>query len=211
MSADRTPETLTSVWLQQPTSGFRMVPSDFANRLRREVRSFRGWLAVGLLTIAVMAVLSGFKLVVEADPLRRAGLVLIGLAAGFFLAQVVVHLRRVRAVRFDAGRTTVPSLAAARAYLETRRAFHRGPWLWSRVIALCPGAPIVAWAELRAEPHAAWLMSAYVVGWGLLLALIVFGVQLREARRYDRQLRELDDIEQQSPFERFIAAHEQWR
>jgi hypothetical protein len=31
------------------------------------------------------------------------------------------------------------------------------------------------------------------------------------ARAYDRVLRELDDIERQSPLERFMAAHEPWK
>jgi hypothetical protein len=40
---------------------------------------------------------------------------------------------------------------------------------------------------------------------------VVFIVQRGVARRYERGLRELDDIERDSPVERFMAAHEQWK
>ena len=48
--------------------------------------------------------------------------------------------------------------------------------------------------------------------WVALLAAVAFIVQRRVARGYDRLLHELDDIERDSPFQRFIATHyEQWK
>jgi hypothetical protein len=44
-----------------------------------------------------------------------------------------------------------------------------------------------------------------------LAAFAVFIGQRGAARAYDRLLRELDDIERQSPVDRFMASHEQWK
>ena len=211
MSSDRAPDSLVSAWQDQPTSGFRMVPSDFARRIRKDVRQSRWGFWIGLVFLAVMIIWVGAALFAETDPIRRVGQVLAILALVVLVGQMFVLRRRIRAVRFDILRTTSPSLAAARAYLTTRRAFHSGRWLWSRVIALFPVLPVAAYGQLRTDPDVMGDMLSWMSVWIALLAFAVFVVQRGAARAYDRLLRELDDIERQSPMERFMAAHEQWR
>lgn len=212
MSSERAPERLTSAWLEQPTSGFRMVPADFAKKIRRDVRVSRWGFWIFLVFFAVMIIWGGANLVAETDLVRRVGHVLWILTAVVLVGQMFVLRRRVRAVRFDILRTTSPSLGAARTYLITRRAFHRGRWLWWRTIVIFPVVPILDWGILRNEPDAIpRFLWGVMVPWVALAAFVVFVVQRGAARAYERLLRELDDIERQSPMERFMASHEQWK
>src|SRR3990167_6012169 len=211
MPSDRAPDSLVSAWQEQPTSGFRPVPADFAKKIRRDVRASRWGFWIFLALFAVMAIWSGANLLAEADPLRRVGHVLAILSVVFFIGQILVLRRRVRAVRFDILRTTSPSLAAARAYLVTRRAFHRGRWLWWRIIVIFPVVPILGYGTLRNEPDAIpRFLWGVMVPWVALIVFAVSIVQRGAARAYERLLRELDDIERHSPIERFMASHEQW-
>ncbi|OFW06582.1 MAG: hypothetical protein A3H96_13020 [Acidobacteria bacterium RIFCSPLOWO2_02_FULL_67_36] len=212
MPSDRAPDSLVSAWQEQPTSGFRPVPADFAKKIRRDVRASRWGFWIFLALFAVMAIWAGANLLAEADPLRRVGHVLAILSVVFFIGQILVLRRRVRAVRFDILRTTSPSLAAARAYLVTRRAFHRGRWLWWRIIVIFPVVPILGYGTLRNEPDAIpRFLWGVMVPWVALIVFAVSIVQRGAARAYERLLRELDDIERHSPIERFMASHEQWK
>jgi uncharacterized membrane protein len=212
MSSDRAPDSLVSAWQEQPTTGFRMVPSDFARKLRRDLRWSRPAFGIWLVFFAVLAIVGGAKLFSATDPILQVGHSLSVLAVAFFVGQVLVLRRRVRAARFDVDRTTVPSLAAARKYLDARRAFHSGRWLWSRVIVLFPVVPVLSYGQLRGD---SFTMQGYLTGvlvpWIALIVFAVFIVQHGAARSYQRLLRELDDIERHSPLERYMASHEQWK
>lgn len=212
MSSDRAPDSLVAAWQGQPTSGYRMVPSTFARKVRTDVRHSRWGFWIFLVLLAAMIVWAGAKLFAEVDPVRRVGHVLAILALVFFVSQMFVIRRRVQAVRSDILRTTAPSLAAARTYLTTRRAFHSGRWLWSRVLVLFPVVPILDWGVLRNQPDAIQrFLWGVMLPWGALIVFVVFIVQRGAARAYDRLLRELDDIERYLPVERFLASHEQWK
>jgi hypothetical protein len=211
MSSERAPDNLISAWQQQPAKGFRMVPSDFANRIRADARWSRRGFGIGLGFFAVVFVLLGTLWAWQPDPVRRLAHVFQLAAIVFFAGQFVAHRQRVRAARFDVDRTTVPSLASARAYLETRLAFHRGSWLWWRIIVLFPGPPIDAYGQARAGVISMETALRSMLIWIALLAAVMFIVQRGVARRYERGLRELDDIERQSPQDRFMAAHEEWK
>jgi hypothetical protein len=212
MSSDRAPDSLVSAWQGQPTSGFRMVPSDFARKVRADLRHSRWGFWIFLIVLAAMMIWAGANLLAEVDPVRRVGHVLAISAVVFFVSQMFVIRRRVRAVRSDVLRTTAPSLGAARTYLITRRAFHSGRWLWWRIIVLFPVVPILDYGTLRHEPDAITrLLWGVMVPWVALIVFVVFIVQRGAARAYERLLRELDDIERHSPLERFMASHEQWK
>jgi hypothetical protein len=212
MSSDRAPDSLVSAWQEQPTTGFRMVPSNFARKVRGNVRWSRRGFSIGLVFFAVMIIWGGASFFSENDPVSRVGYVLWVLAIGVFVGQTYVLRGRVQAARFDVDRTTAPSLASTRAYLVTRRAFHSGRWLWARIAVMFPVVPILSYGQLRGD---SFTIGGYLTGvlapWMALLAFAVFVVQRAAARGYDRLLGELDDIERYSPLERFMASHEQWK
>lgn len=212
MSSDRAPDSLVSAWQGQPTSGFRMVPSDFARKVRTDLRHSRWGFWIFLGALSAMIVWAGAQLIAEVDPVRRVGHGLAIVALVLFISQMFVLRGRVRAVRSDVLRTTAPSLAAARTYLTTRRAFHSGRWLWWRIIVLFPVVPILDYGILRNEPDAVTrFLWGVMLPWVALIVFAVFVVQRGAVRAYDRLLRELDDIERHSPLERFMASHEEWK
>lgn len=212
MPSDRAPDRLVTAWQQQPTSGFRMVPSDSAKKVRADLRHSRWGLWIFLVFFAVAIIWGGVNLFAETDPVRRVGHVLWILTCVVFTGQMFVLRRRVRAVRFDILRTTSPSLPAARAYLIARRAFYSGRWLWWRIAMIFPVVPVLNYGILFIEPDGIQrFLWGVMVPWAALLAFVVFIVQRGAARAYDRLLRELDDIERQAPIERFMASHEQWK
>jgi len=189
-----------------------MVPADFAKQIRADARQSRWgfWIFLGFFALAF--VLFGYLWASQPDPVRRLAHVVQLACLVFFAGQFVVHRQRVRAARFDIDRTTVPSLASARAYLETRRAFHSGKWLWARIAVLFPGPPIDIYGQVLTGVIGVAAGWQALLIWVALLAAVMFIVQRRVARGYDRLLYELNDIERDSPFERFMATHvEQWK
>jgi hypothetical protein len=200
MSSDRAPDSLVSAWQQQPASGFHMVPSDLAGRIRADARQSRRGFWIGLAFLALTFILFGFLLITQPDPIRKLAHIVQVAGIVFFVWQRAAHRRRVRAVRFDADRTTMPSLTSARAYLETRRAFHCGTSMLARFAVLFPGPPIDMYAQVRAGIISTDAgLRALVIWVGLLAAAFI--VQRGVARRYERWVRELDDIERESPVE----------
>src|SRR5687767_7179230 len=119
MPSDRAPDSLVAAWQEQPTTGFRMVPSDFARKIRKDMRYSPREFWIFLVVFAALIIRSGVKLFAATDPVLQTGYVLWIVALVFFVGQMFVLRRRVRAVRFDILRTTAPSLAAARSYLTT--------------------------------------------------------------------------------------------
>ena len=211
MSSDRALESLLAAWQQQTATGFRMVPAQLARRIRADARQSRRGFALGVLFLVSVFVLFGALLARQPDPIRRTAH-LVELASMVFIAgQLAVQRRRVLDARFDVDRTTVPSVTSARAYLEARRQFHSGAWLWSRIAVLFPGPPIDIYAQVRSGIISSDAGLRSLLLWIALLAAVMFIVQRGVARRYERALRELEELERQSPVERFMAAHEQWR
>ena len=211
MSSDHSLDSLLAAWQRQPASGFRMVPSDVAGKIRADARQSRRGFILYLGFLALVFILFGYFLITQPDPIRKLAHIVQLAGIVLFVGQLFAHMRRVRAVRFDTDRTTRPSLTSARSYLETRRAFHGGIWMWARIVALFPGPPIDMYAQVHAGIIStdAGLRALLIWVAGLLAAAFV--VQGPAARSYERRLRELDDIERESPLERFMAAHEEWK
>ena len=209
MSVDRAPEGLVNAWQQQTAGGFRLVPSDVAGMIRADVRRARRWFTIGAVFFVVAFILFGTLLSSQTDPMRRFAHVVMFAGIVFFAAQFVILWQRVRAARFDVDRTTAPSLSSARRYLEIRRAFQSGSKVWIRLAVLFPGVPIDIYAQVRAGIISTDAGVRALLMWVGLLAVIVT-VERVTTRRYDRALRELDDIEHGSPVERFMSKHEQW-
>jgi hypothetical protein len=135
-------------------------------KLRLDQRRVRRDFVVAGAIIVFLVIWFGFAFASEADPIRRIGLVVIIVGLLYEVLQLLVHQRRVRAVRHNIERTTANSLSAARAYLQARQEFLTGAWLWTRGAAMLPGVPIVALGfardPLKAEVSVAGLPMAWV-------------------------------------------------
>jgi hypothetical protein len=78
-----------------------------------------------------------------------------------------------------------------RRELERQRDFHRGTWLWSRLLIFLPGPLLFCMGFARVHPDAAtyiWLEFAAIV----VLAGIAVPLNLRLARKYQSRIDSLD-------------------
>jgi hypothetical protein len=199
MSREQTPEDVVAAWKDQPTTGFRLSNAELMKRIRTDQRRQRRGLVatVGLIVFCV-AWFAGILVIEETDTVRRIGLLATVGGLAYTAWQLIVHFRRVHAARIDADRTTADSVTAMRAYLLARYEFHSGVWLWSRLTALLPGVPIVAYGFAR-DPELADTMMVVPVTyvpfvWIAALACVALFVQLPWARRYKQQIHELDRL-----------------
>jgi hypothetical protein len=86
------------------------------------------------------------------------------------------------------------SPSAYRAELKRQRDFHQGMWLWSRIVLLVPGYMLFCWGQAMAKPASAKRLAITAA---VFLALCVLGIPNNRivARRYQRRIDELDEIE----------------
>lgn len=195
MRSDPVADAVVAAWRNQPTGGFRLSPDVISSTLRVDERKVRRDSFAAGAVIAFLAVWFGFALASEADVTRRIGLMVIIGGLSYEVVQLLLHQRRVRAVRHDVDRTSENSLRAARLYLQARYEFLTGAWLWARGAALLPGVPIVAIGFARdpfkADVAAAGLPMVWVpLAWIGMLTVATL-LQLRVARGYRQQLEDL--------------------
>ena len=191
MPVEHTADDARALWQSQPTDDFRMSPAALHAMVARAHRRLR-WMTVAMYAIAPLYIaLSAAGLVAFRDPFMRVGLV------GFLLTfvQILVVMWRTRRDR-EAARLTPdphPAVVFYRADLARHRDLNRGPQLWVRFGLVIPAGCVFFYGFARAYPRLAWFIhvewAAFLVG--MTVALVVAH---RRARRYQRQLDELDAL-----------------
>jgi hypothetical protein len=193
MPQDPMEDDVRSVWRDQPAATFTLSHAEIAMKIQTLDRKLRRWFAMVYVVIAVEVVFFGIVFVLFHDPIQRIGALLILGAMLYFAYQLRLHTLQARAVRINAERTTTPSAAFLRSYLDTRRTFHSGIWLWSRLLALLPGPLVLAYGVGRADPEAVPLAWG-VAGMFALIVPVSIVLQRRIARRYEQQIEEIDGL-----------------
>ena len=80
-----------------------------------------------------------------------------------------------------------------RKELVRQRDFHRGTWLWSRVIVMIPGYLMWCFGLALAHPALARIVHINIAVF-LVLGVLAFPLNLKLARKYQRQIDELDKL-----------------
>ena len=80
-----------------------------------------------------------------------------------------------------------------RKELVRQRDFHRGAWLWSRVVVMIPGYMLLCFGFGMAHPAIARIMHFDMVAF-LVLCVLAFPLNLKLARKYQGQIDELDEL-----------------
>jgi hypothetical protein len=91
------------------------------------------------------------------------------------------------------GRQTEASLAFYRSELQRQRDFHRGLWLWSRLLVFTPGSLIFLIGFGSAYPAVARYIHVEASIFGVLL-IAAIPLNLSLARKYQRELDALDSV-----------------
>ena len=192
MRSDYLPDDLKALWKEM-----EMDPPVFSpDQLRKEAdklraglrrRSIIGGGAAWLVLVAFVVCFFFFS-----NTLERIGSALIVLGAAYMLVQLRMRPPRVLP---DVGETGGTQFY--RAELKRQRDFHRGSWLWSRLLVLLPGPIVFMIGFVRAYPEAApfmWLDFATL----LVLAVLAVPLNLRLARKYQRRIDTLDASQSRS-------------
>jgi hypothetical protein len=124
------------------------------------------------------------------NALERIGAILTALAAAFIGGQLLRRKIGPRRFGLSGGGPTEPSVNFYRSELQRQRDFHRGVWLWSRLLIFIPGPAVFFLGLASANPTQAKFIGIEVAVFALLLIVAIFR-NLRHARGYQRELDEL--------------------
>jgi hypothetical protein len=123
----------------------------------------------------------------EHDFLMRVGAAATIVAVAFLAWQV-------HGSRFgtgDASQMALPSLEHLHSELQRQRDFHGGKRLWSRLLLLAPAGLLFFIAFARAHPEVIVMIRFEIVAF-VLFTLAAIPLNLRFAKKYQRQIEELD-------------------
>lgn len=148
--------------------------------------------SAGSIFVAIFITLNFFNF---PSLLQRIGEGMIVVGALYMLYQVYIGRGR-----------TAPSGASAsareefyRAELVRQRDFHRGRYFWARMIIFTPGCLLLCFACANVDPqNKACLLNGMVI---IVFCIIAVPANLRIARKYQRQIDELDALSLTSSFE----------
>jgi Flp pilus assembly protein TadB len=128
------------------------------------------------------------------NPLQRAGSILTILGSGFLVYQLELNRRQRKAAAGAMGGTPVPC-EHYRAILERLRDFHRGRTFWSRMIVFLPGPLLFLVGSHVVYPQ---LLSPISIDAAIFIALGILAIplNLKLARKYQRQIDQLDRLQE---------------
>ena len=86
-----------------------------------------------------------------------------------------------------------------RAELERQRDFHRGAWLWSRVVFLSLGGVMLSIGFAIRDPKYGRYWATTMVASFVILSIAAVLLNLRLSRKYQRQIDELDALRKALP------------
>jgi hypothetical protein len=178
---------VTDLWQQQTPEGFRLTSEEIHMNLQRLESRVRARTRDGYLVGAFLIVAFSTWAFVESDLLMRLGAAATIVAVAFLTVQV----HRSRFGAGDAPQMALPSLEYLRNELQRQRDFHRGKWFWSRLLLLAPAGLLFFIAFARAHPEVIRIIRFEIVSF-ILLTLAAIPLNLRLAKKYQRQIDELD-------------------
>jgi len=186
MPGDYLPDDLKNLWQELETKPVQLSPE----RVRREREMLgkgirrRSILGIGV-CLFLMAAWTFFFFIFP-NVLQRIGSILTVAGVGYMALQ----LRMCRArTAIDTGETDCATFY--RDELARQRDFHRGKWLWSRLLTFMPGPMIWILGFAQAFPRLATGIHLELEAF-LVLPIVAVLLNLRLARKYQRRIDALD-------------------
>jgi hypothetical protein len=173
------------LWQQQKPEGFRLTSEEIQMNLERLESKVRARTRAGYQVCAFLIIAFGTWAFVEHDLLMRLGAVAIIVAMAFLAFQVR------RFGRADKPQVALPSVDHLRNELQRQVDFHRGKRLWSRLLLLYPTGFFFLFAFAHAHPELNWIIRYEIVSM-IVIFFVTIPLNLKLARKYQRQIEELD-------------------
>jgi hypothetical protein len=157
--------------------------------LRRKVR--RRNLIGGLACLTVLLG-SAYYAIIFTNPIQRIGSALTILGAGYLIYQLIlgkIHIRPEPTLG-----NTADGLTFYRSELQRQSDFHRGIRFWSRLVIFVPGPVIFMVGLADAYPSEKRYIEVELAAL-VLLSILAIPLNLRKARKYQRELDALDSYQ----------------
>jgi hypothetical protein len=190
MNGKMKPDDAKRLWQDQPLEGMTMSLKEVHERIKKLSNQVRRRNLIG--GFACITVILGFAYFsANAYNLtERIGAALTAVGAGYIMFQLVLGKMKIGAHSLHA---QAESVEFYRSELQHQRDFHRGGWLWSRLIVFAPGPFIFLVGIAQASPAQARYMWIEAV---VVAALLLWAIprNLRLAQSYQRELDSLDSV-----------------
>lgn len=196
MPEDFSPENLRNLWQDIPANQVQISPEELRKRLKKTRAKVHWRTIIGLLVALIIIAYFGVFLFAFPNLVQRIGSVLTIAGASYMVYQLL--RQRPATLPSDFGKFT--GIEFYRTELERQRDFHRGAWFWSRLLICLPGPLVFYFGFAQADPAVAPIMeveSAVV----LALAVLAVPLNLRLARKYQRQIDALNECQADSPIQ----------
>jgi hypothetical protein len=174
-------DDVIALWQAQSSGGFRMSSDDIRLRVALMNRKLRRRTIDGYLVCATLILFFGGWMIVGLNTLQMTGSVLTICGVSYLAWQI--RANRFRALPIDASDT----VEHFRRELARQRDFHRGSRFWSRLLGFVPGPLVFSAGFAQAHPEVAGIIRFQIITFAVL-AIAAIPLNLRIARRYQRQI-----------------------
>jgi hypothetical protein len=199
MTADAYPEDPRSLWQADGSGAGRPSTEELRARVQQLARITRRRNYGALIVCAIVLAVCVWWFLWIDDPIARIGSILTAAGIATIVFQVRANQRSEQAAARRASRMgETASVEFYRADLERQRDFHRGPWLWTRLLLLVPGPQMFFVGFARAHPEVAATIRLEAIAAAMLLVAAV-PVNLWLANGYQRQIDQLNRFLKERP------------
>jgi hypothetical protein len=181
-------------WQSQQVEAFRMPLDVIRGRIEKFDRNIRRRHYIGYAVCLFVIGNSIWWVIIFPNLIQRIGALLTILGTGYLGYQLLLHqIQKKTSAVNGAEMGNAASTGFYRANLERQRDFHRGIWFWSRLVIFVPGPFVFCLGTAIAHPETARQMRVQALIFAFLAALAV-PLNLGMARKYQRQIDELDAL-----------------
>jgi hypothetical protein len=193
MTNEPDPADVKSIWQNQSVEGTTMSLEEIKKKigqLQKKIRQRSVVVGLALLCLVVVCVRLLFK---AGNLIEGIGAALLVIGAGYVGYQLLLIRKKPASVIRE--NEPLASAVFYRTELERQRDFHRGLWLWSRLVIVVPGVLVLLIGIAIERPeriHWIRLNAAAIV----VLAVLQVARNLRLARKYQGEIDALDRLKE---------------
>lgn len=194
MPNEKRTDDVFDLWQSQETDGFRMTPEEIRKKmdaldakLRKRNKSFY------LACVSLMAMFT-LWFFASKNAIQRTGAALTVAGVAYLGYQVRRNQFRAAPAEVTGTMTSVDHL---RRELERQRDFHRGKTFWKRVLIFTPGPLVFFVGFAKAYPEILNMIRFEAISF-VIIGLAAIPLNLWMARRYQRQIDELDTMRKET-------------
>jgi uncharacterized membrane protein YjjP (DUF1212 family) len=191
MTNEPEPPDVKNIWQNQSVEGTAMSLEEIKKNFGQLQKKMRQRRVVRGLAVLFVAVLFAGLLFKAGNLMEGIGAALVVIGTGYVGYQLLLIRKKPASVLWE--NEPLASAMFYRIELERERDFHRGLWLWSRIVVVVPGALVFLIGRIIEHPEG--IHPIRLAASGVFLVLIV-ARNLRLARKYQREIDALDAVKQ---------------